>query len=410
MANELLHYSTFGSGDPILLLSGGPGFAAGYLQALAERLSGAYQVILPDQRGTGASTSADTTALTLTSYLSDLERLRVHLEIDRWTLVGHSWGGMLASAYAERYTDRVRSLVLINIAGLSAQVFDTLLPHLLAKLDEAENQKANELLGSLATAVDPNAVLLELFLLLQPTYFADNTHAVEFTRWLGPGTMSVTTYNSLVADLKNIGFDLRQRMGHVKVPVLLLSGTEDPFGEAPITEARSVFPQASLALIPASAHYPMLENLDATAHELLGFLRDPMRRAGQSAFDVTGAWNVTAHQEVNGKILEITGSFTFNKEGDRITGSGTLDFKRFKGDITFVTSILTAPQNYAFDGSMKDEFVSFAYRNVVNDAGQYGHMMLRVDPDGKRMEGKFQGFGPEHRKVINGAVVCERPA
>ncbi|MBL0036669.1 MAG: hypothetical protein IPP26_13145 [Flavobacteriales bacterium] len=131
--------------------------------------------------------------------------------------------------------------------------------------------------------------------------------------------MSVTTYNSLVADLKNIGFDLRQRMGHVKVPVMLLSGTEDPFGEAPITEARSVFPQASLALIPASAHYPMLENLDATAHELLGFLRDPMRSAGQSAIDVTGAWNVTAHQEVNGKILEITGSFTFNKEGDRIT-------------------------------------------------------------------------------------------
>lgn len=410
MANELLHHSIFGSGDPVLLLSGGPGFAAGYLQTLSERLSGTYQVILPDQRGTGASTSAGPTELTLTSYLGDLERLRIHLEVDRWTLVGHSWGAMLASAYAERYTDRVRSLALMNIAGLSAQVFDSLLPLLLAKLDEARKEKADELLGSLATARDPNAVLLELFLLLQPAYFAHNANVIEFTKWLGPRTMSVTTYNSLAADLKNSGFDLRQRMGHVKVPVMLISGTEDPFGEAPLTEARSVFPQASLALIPASGHYPMLENLDDCTHELLGFLRDPMRGAGQKNPDVTGVWNVTAQQELNGRMVEITGSFTFNTEDTQITGSGTLDFTRFKDDISFVPSILKAPLNYALDGSMKDEFVSFAYRNVVNDAGQYGHMMLRVDPDGKRMEGKFQGFGPEHRKVINGVVVCERPS
>lgn len=101
-------------GIPAIVLHGGPGSGnspahAGFFAA--DR----YRVILPDQRGAGRSEpqggmEANTTA----DLLADIERLRIHLGIDRWLVVGGSWGATLGLLYAAAYPDRVTGLLLRN--------------------------------------------------------------------------------------------------------------------------------------------------------------------------------------------------------------------------------------------------------------------------------------------------------
>ncbi|MBS0241322.1 MAG: prolyl aminopeptidase [Proteobacteria bacterium] len=101
--------------EPVLFVHGGPG---GGSNPTMRRLHdpSRYRIVLVDQRGCGRSLpNASLEANTTWHLVADMERLRTYLGIERWHLVGGSWGSTLALAYAETYPDRVSSLILRGI-------------------------------------------------------------------------------------------------------------------------------------------------------------------------------------------------------------------------------------------------------------------------------------------------------
>jgi proline iminopeptidase len=119
---NLVYWEACGNpdGKPALGVHGGPGSGAGpgsrrYFDPAR------YRVILYDQRGCGRSTphasdpSTDMSVNTTEHLLGDMERLREHLEIERWLLYGGSWGSTLILAYAERHPERVSEIVLLGV-------------------------------------------------------------------------------------------------------------------------------------------------------------------------------------------------------------------------------------------------------------------------------------------------------
>lgn len=102
-------------GVPVLFLHGGPG--AGASAAHRRFFDPAfYRVVMLDQRGAGRSTPLGETHDNTTQHLiADIERLRKHLEIDKWCLFGGSWGSTLALAYAQAHPNRCTALVLRGI-------------------------------------------------------------------------------------------------------------------------------------------------------------------------------------------------------------------------------------------------------------------------------------------------------
>ena len=114
-----LYWETVGNpeGTPAVYLHGGPGSGCS-LGARRNFDPDAYRAVLFDQRGCGRSRplasepDADLSTNTTDYLIADLEQLRKHLEIERWVVVGVSWGVTLGLVYAERYPERIIGLVL----------------------------------------------------------------------------------------------------------------------------------------------------------------------------------------------------------------------------------------------------------------------------------------------------------
>ena len=126
-----IHWEVCGNpdGKPAVAFHGGPGSGCtpGWRRYFDPA---AYRIVLFDQRGAGRSRphasepGIDLSTNTTAHLLSDIERLRAHLDIARWLVLGMSWGTTLALAYAERHPDRVSAMVLASVATTTAQEVD----------------------------------------------------------------------------------------------------------------------------------------------------------------------------------------------------------------------------------------------------------------------------------------------
>ena len=112
-----IYYEESGNpnGKPVVFLHGGPG---GGTEPKQRRFfdPDAYRIVLFDQRGCGRSTPhAELRENTTWDLVADIERLRTHLQVERWQVFGGSWGSTLALAYAQTHPKRVTELVLRGI-------------------------------------------------------------------------------------------------------------------------------------------------------------------------------------------------------------------------------------------------------------------------------------------------------
>ncbi len=112
-----IYYEECGNprGKPCVILHGGPG---GAVNPTMRRFfdPAKWRMTLFDQRGCGRSRpNASLDDNTTWSLIEDIERLRVHLGVEKWTVFGGSWGSTLALAYAIKHPDRVDGLVLRGI-------------------------------------------------------------------------------------------------------------------------------------------------------------------------------------------------------------------------------------------------------------------------------------------------------
>lgn len=108
-----VHYLDWsGGGSPLLALHGMASSAYWY-ERVANHLSEYHRIIAPDQRGHGQTAQAST-GYDWETLAMDLVGLLDYLELDRVSVVGHSWGGHVASNLAARHPDRINSLIMID--------------------------------------------------------------------------------------------------------------------------------------------------------------------------------------------------------------------------------------------------------------------------------------------------------
>ncbi len=275
-----LWYESEGSGDPILLISGGPGDSHAVFHPFFSRLADRNRVIYYDAFGVGRSDRAKSSSeYHFSRDVEDVEGLRKALGLGVVTLLGHSYGGMVAQAYAIKYPRFVKRLVLIGTftSGAAWQ----------ANNDNCNREIRNqypdvweELRTLRASGIRSSArehqelyygIPIGLF------YFYDAAKVALLPK--DPSNTEV--YYAIAgrdADFVIGGdiaaLDFRAALRKLHMPVLVLVGRYDRVSMPRYAaEFPELIPGARLVIFEKSGHFPYIEEPDETLDVLRDFLR-----------------------------------------------------------------------------------------------------------------------------------------
>lgn len=109
----LIYYTILGKGEPLMVVHGGPGASHDYFLPYLLPLARTNKVIFIDERGSGRSEKLqDVSKYTVENMVEDVEAVRQALGLGKINLLGHSYGGILAQAYALKYQKNLSHLIL----------------------------------------------------------------------------------------------------------------------------------------------------------------------------------------------------------------------------------------------------------------------------------------------------------
>jgi proline iminopeptidase len=243
-----------GNGHPVVVLHGGPGAHHDYLLPAFDELANDRELIYYDQRGGGRSPVPRNVPVGWAEHVADLEALRAHFGLDHLTVLGYSWGGLLALLYALEHRDRVERLALVSPApswNAARDRFESTFSQ--RNLDPAFQSARRELRESGLRERDPAAFQQRIFELSVAPYFHDPSRARELT----PFRVTGRTQQEVWASLGD--YDLRARLPELRgIPALVMHGEADPI---PIEAARTTADLigASFHPLPQCGHVPHIE-------------------------------------------------------------------------------------------------------------------------------------------------------
>ena len=256
-----------GQGSPAVVLHGGPGAHHDYLLPGFDALADGRELIYYDQRGGGRSPVARDVAVGWTEHVADLEALRTMWGLERLTLAGYSWGGLLALLYAVSQPGRVRRLALISPAPAWRGARDQFEGAFAKRnLDPAFQEARRQLRESGLRERDPAAFQQRIFELSVAPYFFDPGRVRELTPFRVTGRTQQEVWQSLG------DFDLRPQLPELRgIPALVLHGEEDPI---PIEAARTAagLIGAEFHALSHCGHVPYVEAFEAFRTLVGGFL------------------------------------------------------------------------------------------------------------------------------------------
>jgi proline-specific peptidase len=122
-----IYYAEFGWGSPLLIVHGGPGASHDYFLPWQVPLGRTHRLIFIDERGSGRSERLeDVHQYTVENMVEDVEAVRNALGLGKISLLGHSYGGVLAQAYALKYQENLSHLVLASTFPSTKQMNEVL--------------------------------------------------------------------------------------------------------------------------------------------------------------------------------------------------------------------------------------------------------------------------------------------
>ncbi len=269
-----IHYKTFGSGSPLLIVNGGPGMNSDGFENLALILSKNSRTIIYDQRGTGKSILKllDTSTVNMKKMIDDIESLRKELHIEEWSVLGHSFGGMVASYYATLYPNRIKTMILSSSGGIDLGLLNYVSASINSKLSRIELDSVHFWTSKIDNGDTSHFARLGRGRNLAPAYVLDRKFIPIIAERLTQGN---GTINQLIwEDLQKINFDCSEKLKEFKKPVLIIQGKEDIIKAETAERAHAVLSNSKIVLMEHCIHYGWLDNAEVYFKEVNQFLKD----------------------------------------------------------------------------------------------------------------------------------------
>lgn len=268
-----LHVTVRGEGFPVLYLHGGPGSGSYWMEVfMGDSLESMVQMIYLDQRGVGRSGSPLEPDFSLERMILDFEEVREAFGFETWFTMGHSFGGILQTAYAAAHPEVNRGMIMVNASlNMPGSFRSSWCPKALEFLDSTEElpfcsdeatplfDRWNELIGRLNNQD-----------LMWKMGFEERKSMDRINQTYGDIEQWNPDFSNQFQSYEEYKYDYTRYTSELNMPVLFYFGKRD-WMAGPEHYRMIEFPD--LLLWPAeTAHMPFLENSEDLLQAIRTFL------------------------------------------------------------------------------------------------------------------------------------------
>jgi proline iminopeptidase len=285
----MIYYVAIGAGSPLVVVHGGPGADHTYFLPYLLPLARTHRLIFIDERGSGRSQRLqDTSLYTVENMVEDVEDVRVALNLGKISLLGHSYGGVLAEAYALKYQQNLSHLILNSTFPSTKQMNEVLArekakmaPEKLKRLTELEAAglfgkgevwEHGRYTAEYATLAWGNGYFPFIYG-ARPDANYDPAGQLMGTSWELYRVMW-GEHGEFVIDGNLKSVEYVDRLASIKVPTLIVVGDHDECDPSLSKEMNGKIAGSKLVVLPNSGHMNFVDQPNMWQDAVVGFLGD----------------------------------------------------------------------------------------------------------------------------------------
>lgn len=269
----LIYYMTVGRGAPLLIVHGGPGASHDYFLPYLLPLARHNRLIFIDERGSGKSEKlADPSGYTVENMVEDVEAVRQGLDLGKISLLGHSYGGVLAQAYALKYQKNLTHLILCSTFPSTKQMNEVLARELASSpkdVQEKIHKMEKEGLFGHGLPYEQNRYTNDYMIAAWgEAYFPYlyQNHPDPNYDPIANGVMSWDLYREMwgsdgefVIDGNLKSVEYVNKLHTIHVPTLILAGDHDECDPSLSKEMHAKISGSRLVILPKSGHMTFVD-------------------------------------------------------------------------------------------------------------------------------------------------------
>jgi proline iminopeptidase len=273
VGDVFIYYKALGTGEPLVILHGGPGASHDYLLPYLIPLAKTNRLVFIDERGSGRSTKLDDpSGYTVANMADDVEAVRIALRLGKINLLGHSYGGVLAQAYALKYQEHLSHLILASTFHSTRQLNDVFKTMMAAMTPELRGRiEAMEKAGLYGNGKDFEKGRYTTPYMVAAwgegyfPYLYRRRPDANFDP-AASGEMAWDLYREMwgshgefVVDGNLASVEYADRLGSLHVPTLITVGDHDQVDPLIAKDMQRCIPGSQLVVLPESGHMTFVD-------------------------------------------------------------------------------------------------------------------------------------------------------
>ncbi len=291
----LVYYKVVGAGEPLMMLHGGPGASHDYLLPYVLSLARTNRLVFIDERGSGRSEKLeDLKGYTVENMVEDAEAVRQALGLGKINLLGHSFGGVLAQAYAFKYPQHLKHLILGSTFHSTRQLNEVFVkmkaamaPELRARIEGMEREGLFGKGKAYEAGRYTNEYMIAAWGEGYFPYLYGRRPDPNYDPVAG-GVMSWDLYREMwgshgefVVDGNLVSVEYADRLGSLTVPTLIVVGDHDQVDPSISKDMQARIPGSKLVVLPESGHMTFVDQPELFRRAVDDFVHLPPPAAGK---------------------------------------------------------------------------------------------------------------------------------
>jgi proline iminopeptidase len=282
-----IYVKSIGQGQPLMILHGGPGATHDYFLPYLLPLAAHYRLIFIDERGSGKSGKfEDVSQYTVEGMVEDVETVRVALKLGKVALLGHSYGGVLAQAYALKYQQNLSHLILCSTFHSTRamnEVFVKIKANMPVELRERINKMEADGLFGKGKAYEQGRYTSDYM----TAAWGEGYFPYLFQRRpdanFDPASMGNTAWDlyremwgshgEFIIDGNLKSVEYADRLPSIKVPTLITVGDHDECDPSLARDMHAKIAGSRLVVLPQSGHMTFIDQPKLFLDAVDGFLK-----------------------------------------------------------------------------------------------------------------------------------------